>query len=279
MQGFLPGMADEKEVNAVVKDALITKLNLIPTMEDIIIEKEKESRISFEIHMISMMDEIILESVLNMGKEVPKTRQITVVVITNKKKALHLKKNTSLDLFLFYSPLLRAIYKTIRKEWDDLNKDDESSDTNVLYLPDVLFDTKMKKKHVSIRLNFLVVSVPSINHINEEGKQNPTTEFYIDRIIGDVYDAAIKCGCKNLLISPYDVKFMERDYPDFTIKTWLSKLSDQRQKDNIEQVKFIVSDPYLFQYLLNRSNEYLTKEEMTFFNQFAPFEPFHIFHM
>lgn len=237
---------DNDLVKAVINDAIISKLAGIPSKEEVNIDNPTSSyKIRIDAQMTTLSNMMLLEAICGDRTDVNRP---TIVIITNKKKALKLKNNEIFSYLAVMSHNFKYAFRLLEIDWDALNLRDDSKDTNVMFLPNISIysKTKDKKQDENLMINVLIVSVPSIGNINDEGYTDPSVEAYINRIISDVYDSAIRCGCKSLILLPYQIKFMEEDYRDITAQIWLDKLSDKRVLENIKTTKFIINNPLAY---------------------------------
>ena len=165
----------------------------------------------------------------------------TIIIPVNKKAALDVFDYLSFDTLgiLLRSSTLASCYKKVKNQWVDLNKDDGSSFTNVLFIPEVMIFldfTTGKIRKTPINVNVLMVVVPPISKMNDS-IEKVSLEDACSRIVVDMVESAIRCGCKNIVVDPYAHKTLLKDI-DLTAKLWHQITTTEKFIENFRNVVF-----------------------------------------
>lgn len=168
--------------------------------------------------------------------------EYTIVIPIPKKNALeefnYLNEGTIGDLLT--TSTLGPTYKRIKNNWANCN-DPDSPLTSVLYIPHIpiILDpyTGALKKYYR-KVNLLIVGVPKKKTIEMSTEEIVKDEDYSARIMADMLDAAIKCGCKNLIINPFTYK-LGLD-PVSSADLWNKIITSRKVNDHIDTVTFSV---------------------------------------
>ena len=168
----------------------------------------------------------------------------TIVIAINKKNAIDVFDflNEGTIGKILRSSTLAAAYtdKSIRDPWIELNKDDTSSFTNILYIPKVMIFIDGETNEIRkspYYINVLVVALPSVKKMSTDGVEEVSDEDACARAIADIAEASIKCGCKDIVFNPYKYKLFTKD-PRFTAELWYMMTSSQRFIENIKSINF-----------------------------------------
>lgn len=175
----------------------------------------------------------------------------TIVITVNKKNDLDvfdLLDDTSLGIILRTSTLT-SIYsdKNVKDKWVELNKDDSTSFTNVMYVPKIMVfvdPNTGKIRKTPYYINLLLVAVPSVKKMTD-GVEELSDEDATARVIADICEAAIKCGAKDLIIDPYGYKLFKKD-PHITAELWSQISTGQRFIEQFKSVIFSIDNEELF---------------------------------
>lgn len=226
-------------VDTSVNDAVISRLEGIPSKEEIIIDETSTYRIEASANCSSITRIIDLVSSIN-------TNDIqTIVLPMTKKKASNLEDNDIIE-WLGKSSTFIAVYSKLKNAWDKLNDDDGSCFTNVMFIPKlyVFLEKKGKLRKKPVMVNLMIVALPSINKA-VSGIDSLDDIDYTNRIINDSIDACIKCGCKSVVIDPYYMKALQNDV-HYTAKYWYGKTETQRVIENIRNITFSIDNDDLY---------------------------------
>ena len=217
-------------------DGIISKENVVVDTEDL--HQNVTSNMLSDIHVASL------------AAKTEKPGISTLVVTVNKKNALDafdLMRDDSLGILLRTSTLT-SCYMELKQEWKDLNEEDNSNFTNVLYVPEVMVfvdpDTgKLLKKPFNV--NIIILAIPTKKNMSEQGVEEFTDEMAASRVIADIMDSAIKLGCKVIIIDPYCHKYLI-SMPYDAGKLWNNIVSTQRCIEQFKSIIFAIEDEELF---------------------------------
>lgn len=226
-------------VDDSVNDAKISRLEGIPSKEEIIIDGSNNYRIEASANCSSISRIIDLVSSINSNETQ------TIVLPMSKKKASNLEENEIIK-WLGKTSTFIATYARLKKVWDELNDEDSSCFTNVMFIPKlyIFLEKKGKLRKKPIIVNLMVVSLPSINKA-KGGIEATDTIDYTNRIINDTMDACIRCGCKSVIIDPYSMKALQSDV-HYTARYWHGKTETQRVIENIRNITFSIDNDDLY---------------------------------
>ena len=217
-------------------DGIISKENVVVDTEDL--HQNVTSNMLSDIHVASL------------AAKTEKPGISTLVVTVNKKNALDafdLMRDDSLGILLRTSTLT-SCYMELKQEWKNLNEEDNSNFTNVLYVPEVMVfvdpDTgKLLKK--PFKVNIIILAIPTKKNMSEQGVEEFTDEMAASRVIADIMDSAIKLGCKDIIIDPYCHKYLI-SMPYDAGKLWNNIVSTQRCIEQFKSIIFAIEDEELF---------------------------------
>lgn len=226
-------------VHASMHDTVISRIEGIPSKEEIIIDDTRNYRIEATANCSSITR--IIELVSNINT----TDVQTIVLPMTKKKASKLEDNEIIE-WLAKSSAFTPIYSKIKKNWDNLNDDDNSCFTNVMFIPNIyiFLEKKGKLRKNPILVNLMIVAVPSINKATDGIDAIDDIE-YTNRIINDSIEACIKCGCKSIVVNPYCMNALQKDV-HYTAKYWHGKTETQRVIENIRNITFSIDNDDLY---------------------------------
>ncbi len=222
-----------------IDNTIVSRLNGIISKEDVIVDTE-DLRCDTTSNLTDELKTIELTAKVNS----PKTQ--TVVVSLSKKNAVNafdFIESNAIGV-LMRTSTLASVYAEVRDEWNDLNKDKNDSFTNVLFIPKVMIFIDLitgKVRKDPIYINFLMVASPSVDKMKEEGIEEVTQRDATMRVIADTLDAAIKCGCKDLILYPYYNKITQADKTE-SGTLWHSITTSQKVIENIDSIIFTFGD-------------------------------------
>lgn len=231
-------------VNDSIENSVVSRLNAIISREDVVIDTA-DLRADVTTNMTSDVKTAELAARANN----PNTN--TIVLTVNKKNALDVfdfLEDGSLGIILRTSTLA-SIYKddSIKSKWVDLNKNDKTNFTNVLYIPKIMVfidPSNGKIRKTPYYINLLLLAVPTQKNMGE-AVEEVSDENACARVIADICDAAIKCGAKNLIIDPYDYKMFRKE-PHTTAELWYQISTGQRFIEQFNSVIFTIENEELF---------------------------------
>jgi hypothetical protein len=235
---------DEKiDIGAYVEnsiiDAKISRLEGIPSKEEIVIDGSTEYRINATTNCSSIARIIELISSIN-------TNEVqTIVLPMTKKKALNLENNDIVS-WLGGSSTFAAVYNKLQESWEEINTDDKTPFTNVMFIPKLYIfiekNGKLRKKPIVV--NLMIVALPSINK-SKVGVEATDKIEYTNRIINDTMDACIRCGCKSVVVDPFSMTTLKEDV-HYTSRYWHGKTETQRVIENIRNITFSIDNDDLY---------------------------------
>lgn len=228
-------------VESSVNDAKISRLEGIPSKEEIIIDGSNNTyRLNTSANCSSIARIIDIVSDIN-SNDVQ-----TIVLPMTKKKANKLENNHIFE-WLCKSSTLLATYTKLNTRWRELNDDDKSNFTNVMYIPNIYIfiekNGKLRKKPIAV--NLMIVAVPSSTGVNNNRLEVVDDIDYTNRVITDSLEACIRCGCKSIVVDPYSMKILMSDV-HYTAKYWHGKTETQRVIENIRNITFSINDDDLY---------------------------------
>ena len=221
------------------ESAVISRLDGIISKEEAAVE---DSKCNIEYMLQPQLKSAELSSIAD-----KKPYYDTVVIILPKKASISVFDflNTGTIGDLLRSSTLSISYTKVKKEWVNLNKDDETEFTNILYIPDVfvfLDPESGKFKAKPYRVNVLICAVPSYKKIAAASETEIERSTALMRMIGDTLEAGIRLGCKELVIDPFQIKALRKDVSE-TSKLWNTAVSSQRIQNNFDEITFsFISD-------------------------------------
>lgn len=226
-------------VESSINDAKISRLEGIPSKEEIVIDGSNNYRIDASTNCSSIPRIVELISSIN------STETQTIVIPMSKKKAEHLEDNETVA-WLGKSSTFASIYAKIQKTWDELNEDDNTSFTNIMFIPKlyIFLEKKGKLRKKPIIVNLMIVAVPSISKA-KDGIEIMDEIEYTNRIINDSIDACIRCGCKSVIVDPFSMNSLQKDV-HYTSKYWHGKTETQRVIENIRNITFSIDNDDLY---------------------------------
>lgn len=224
-----------------VKNCICSRIEGIPNNEEVVID-ESTLKTEININLTSIKRTLELNAYTS-------DQPYTVVAVCSKKETVSLfdfMENTIIGVLLRTSTLA-SIYKTQKEKWMELNTDDKTAFTNVLYIPDILVflnenTGKILKK--PFKVNLLVVSVPSAKYMLD-GIEEADNEVEVKRIIDDVFESAIKIHTPKLIIAPFCYSPLLKD-EHLTSETWHGISETDRVNNNIKSIDFCVNSDDAF---------------------------------
>lgn len=226
-------------VEASVNDTKISRLEGIPSKEEIIIDGLENYRIDVSANRST------INRIVDLVSSIDSTEVQTIVLPMTKKKATNLESNEIIE-WLGKSSTFISAYSRLKSAWNELNDDDNSCFTNVMFIPNIyiFLEKKGKLRKRPINVNLMVVAVPSINKA-KDGIEVMDDIEYTNRIINDTIEACIRCGCKSIVIDPYSMNALQKDV-HYTARYWYGKTETQRVIENIKNITFSIDTDELY---------------------------------
>lgn len=226
-------------INSSSKNLKVSRLEGIPSNEEIVIDDEKNYRIETTVNKSTVQKMITLLSEINDNETQ------TVVIPLPKKKASKIEEHPFIKWIKDISTFESVYYSgNIEEKWIDLN-DDKTGFTNVLYLPDIyIFMNGKKIRTKPFKINLLIVAIPS-KYNAKNGIDEMNDYEYIRKIIDDTMDACIKLGLKHIVINPFSLGIL-KDSAYAASEYWNSISEQQRVIENVENIVFTISDDDLY---------------------------------
>lgn len=222
-----------------VENAVVSRLDGIISKEDVVIDTAKLVCDS----TTNLTDEI---KTLELVSKVQSPQTQTIVLSMTKKQVLNAFNYLNFNTLgiLLRTSTLASIYQEIREQWVELNNGDESNFTNVLYIPKIMvfidFDKGEFRKH-PIYTNLLIVATPTPSKMNAIDEAEYSDEDASARVIADTIDAAMKCGCKNLIMNPFSNKITHTDF-SLSAGMWHRVTSGERFLEQVDSCIFSIED-------------------------------------
>ena len=219
-----------------IQNTVVSRLEGIISKEDVVLETA-DLRLDSQSHLTSDLD------IANLSAHASSAITNTIVLTVPKKKALEsfnfLTDGTLGELLR--TSTLASVYKAIKDKWVSLNENDNTVFTNVLYVPDVVIfidpnTGSFNKK--PYKINVIILAIPSPGKMTlPEDEITLTDEDVVKRIVEDEVDAAIKLGCKDLIINPFNNKILSKN-PDLAAKRWFAVTTSQRCIEQVHSIYF-----------------------------------------
>ena len=234
-------------VEESLTEVVCSRIEGIISKADVVIDSK--TSITTTANIMSAKDLLNTSSMID--KSVGDITPNTVVHVINKKEALTTFDFTNESIIgsLLRTSTLAAIYRKIKEAWVELNDDDKTGFTNVLFIPKILVfledETGVVKK-VPLFVNLLLLSVPSPKAIKDATtEEEPENQVIINRYIDDVFKSAVLCGAKKLIITPFCHKLFLKEVYD-TSEAWVNNTQLQKNIENIDSVNFAINDENLY---------------------------------
>lgn len=219
-----------KNIDASISGSIVGLLDGIISREDVNLEPKPTDVLVYASGPMYITDKSSFDT------------EYTIVVPISKKNATNIFNYLDESVIgdLLTTSTLGIVYKKIKSLWEKSN-DPESPLTSVLYLPHICifldpYTGNMKKYYRKV--NLLLVGIPSKKVIEASTENIMNDEEYTSRIIVDMFDAAIKCGCKNLIINPSGFKLKNDIYTSAKLLTQIT--SSQKCHEHIDKVVYSV---------------------------------------
>lgn len=227
-------------VESTIKDTKISRLEGLPSKEEIIIDDTNNYRLETSANRCSM------SRIVHLLSEINTNESQTILIPVSKKKALKLKNIKFID-WLSKTSTFNSVYKNCKDSWSELNTDDNTEFTNVLFMPNIYIfidnnGRKLRKK--PIKVNILIVAIPTPSNA-KSGIETMNPNEYTRRIIDDSVEACIKLGLKNIITSPFIMPIL-RDDAYFTSEYWHNITERQKTIENIKSFIFSINDDDLY---------------------------------
>ena len=231
-------------VNDSIKNTIVSRIDGIISKEEVVVDTE-----NLRLDITTNMTNDIKVSELVSRVTNPKTS--TIVLVVNKKDALdsfNFLDSGSLGIILRTSTLA-SIYsdQEVKNKWVELNKDDTSSFTNVLFVPKIMMFINPENGKIlktPYYINLLLLAVPSVKKMSD-GIEAVSETDAVARVISEICDAAIKCGAKDLIYDPYAYKLFRSD-SHTTAELWNEITTSQRFIEQLDSVIFAIESEELF---------------------------------
>ena len=189
-------------INSSMKNLKASRLEGLPSNEEIVIDSdEKDYRIETNINKSTVQKTITLLS------EIDENNVQTVLIPIPKKKSGKIDEHPFIKWLKDISTF-EAVYDKIKERWIDLNDDDKTEFSNVLYLPDIyVFMNGKKIRTKPFRINLVIVAVP--NKFNAKPGIDEMNEYeYIHKVVDDSIEATIKLTEKYITPSIKSIVFI-----------------------------------------------------------------------
>lgn len=227
-----------------IDNAIVSRLDGIPTKERIIVNNEIVTPPNVYVSKLSEIEALEYLSSCDNDENNVEPFEFTLIIADTKKRVLRMFEY---DYVSYTNPIdylnrvstLPDVYKAVENRWVELNKDDSTNFTNVMYLPEIIIflTTNRKLRKDWIKLNLLVVAIPTQNDMGND-IESLSDQGACKYTIGNMMDAAIKCGARNLIINPHQNKLLRKDLY-MTSDLWMRALLTTPVKENIESIHFV----------------------------------------
>lgn len=231
-------------VNDSIKNTIVSRIDGIISKEEVNIDTE-----NLRVDITTNMTNDIKTSELVSRVSSPKTS--TIVLVINKKDAtdvFNFLNISSLGIILRTSTLASIYSDTeVKDKWVELNKEDTTSFTNVLFVPKIMMFINPENGKIlktPYYINLLLLAVPTVKNMSD-GVEAVSDFDANARIISDICDSAIKCGAKDLIYNPYGYKLFRND-PHTTAELWNEISTSQRFIEQLSSVIFAIEEEELF---------------------------------
>lgn len=229
-----------------VDNAIVSRSDAIISKENIEIDSPKH------VTAVNIISSTMGKVSRALGRMDSAENQTIVLPIVNKKKSISCFNmlNDTIIGSLLRTSTLKPIYKKLKSEWEELNKDDKSDFVNVLYIPNILVfldENTGKPLRQPYQINLLLISLPSTKYmLNANGNGNITDKNEImTKIIYNIIDTIIVCGIKHVITSPYNCELFA-DLPYDSGNLWQVACSTERVNDNIKSIYFTINNDDLY---------------------------------
>lgn len=222
-------------VKESVDNVIMSRLDGIISKEDVVVDTEN-LRCDKATNMIDEMQ------ILDLTSKVSSATTKTIVVSMTKKNVLNAFDYLGCDTIgmLLRTSTLASIYTSIKEAWVELNKDDATNFTNVLFIPKIMvfidFNTGKIRK-TPLYVNLLVVATPPVNKMSSDGVEEISDEMAASRVIADIVESVIKCGAKNIILNPYCNKILQKD-KNMVSNLWNQVTTGQRVLEQINSIDY-----------------------------------------
>lgn len=234
-------------VEKSVENSIVSRLDGIISKENVVIETA-DCRMNTTVSLTSTIKTAELIS------KVTDAVSHTVAITVSKKDATDVFDFVDMSTLgnILRTSTLASIYKEIKHDWVELNEDDKTGFTNVMFVPGILVfidETTGKFRKTPYVINLLLVAEPSVTKMNVTSDSTDveklTDEEVVSRIVVDVVETGIKCGCKHMIVDPFDYKQLLKD-PHETAKCWNQIITTQRCIEQYDSIDFSVEDDDLY---------------------------------
>ena len=214
----------------------------IPNKENIVIDEKPTGKTTICVNLTSIKKMLKINMIFQ--KDV-----YTIVSVVPKKEYdeyFNLMDGTIIGTLLRTSTLM-CMYHEIKENWKELNQQDTSGFTNVLFIPNILVFLDEKKGTIlkkPYKINLLFLTTPSKKNLTE-GIEDSSQEEVVKRMIDDVYDVSIRTGCDRLIIAPFCNSSLLEE-PHYTSEVWNNGYTTDRVNNNIQSIDFCVNSDDLF---------------------------------
>lgn len=225
-----------------IENAVVSRLDGIISKEDVVINAS-DMKVDAGINLLSLSDSMDHMAKLNSDK-------VNTIVITVPKKAalscFDFSFSTELGEILRRSTLA-PVYKHLKDEWVKLNENDATNFTNVMYVPGltVFLDEYGNFMPVKYKINVLILAIPHKKFMAENPVEEVGNGVVSRRVVADILDASIKCGCKHLIVDPHCYPALRKDN-DHTTALWKEALHTQRVIEQVRSLTFAIEHEELY---------------------------------
>ena len=231
-------------VEESLKDSVISRL------EGIICDNTDRYDESHDIKSeVTLLSQIKMADIIT---HTPGTKVVpTIVHVCTKKNSLDFDfAGDGIIADLLRSSTLGPTYNRIKDSWKNINTDDNTLFTNVMYIPNIfVFSNGVETLLSPFKVNLLMIAVPSFKSFKEDYNDdkcddNKIATDYIGRIYGDIAEAAIKLpNCSDLIIDPFSIK-ITKDHQHDVINFWNYLIDSPRCKKVISSIWFSIEDEF-----------------------------------
>lgn len=174
------------------------------------------------------------------GSASPEHNYPTIVLMLPHKHALSafsIYDSTPLGKLMRASNL-PLVMRAIGSNWRHLIEENEDADC-ILYIPQlVYFGGKSNMLGTDVRFNLLVYVTKKKRYIYEESDVNKNVSPQKE-MIHNLLLAAVKLGCKQILIDPMDHQLLQND-PYESVDVWKEEENDPLVKTNLENIFYTI---------------------------------------
>lgn len=218
-----------------VENCIVSRLDGIISKEDVVIDTSE-----LRCDVTSNLTDELRTADLASRVQSPKVQ--TIVISMTKKQVLGAFDFLNVDTIgmLLRTSTLGSIYSEIRSDWVELNKNDNTAFTNVLFIPKIMVFIDFmtgKLRKMPMYINLLLVVTPQQNKMVENGVEELTDDTASARVIADIVEAGIKCGVKDVIVNPFGNSIVEKDL-SLSAGLWQRVITGQRFMEQYDSYIF-----------------------------------------